>query len=175
VAEAPTPVDAEAEARAEEHRGRAHQVAHVIYGAVIAETLLVAADDSEGAGELFRTLIATGLVLWLAHAFAAAMGHAITTKQHLRPASVRACMVDQVALLLGFLVPLPAIALGIFDVLGDARAADVAIAMSLVMLLVVGTGLGRAAGMRWPAALLGGLIYPALGAVVIGLEVAVKH
>lgn len=159
----------------EERQHRAHWIAHVVYGGVIAVTLVAAADDAADAADLIGLLVATGLVLWLAHSFAAAMGHAITRHQHLRPSSVTACMVDNLALLLGFLIPLPAIAIGLFDTVDDARAADAAIIVSLVVLFVVGIVLGREARMRWHAAILTAFVYPALGAAVIALELAVTH
>src|SRR6266540_4133958 len=135
----------------------------------------VAAADGLDAGELFEALVTTGVVLWLAHAFAAAVGRAVADGRHLELPAVLDCMRDELGLLVGFLVPLPAIALGIFDLLGDARAADVAIGVLLGLLLVVGTVLGRLAGMGFLSAVLMGLAYPALGAAVILLEVAVKH
>ncbi len=154
---------------------RARHVALAVYGALVATTLLVAADDGLDAGELFEALVTTGVVLWLAHAFAAAVGRAVADGRHLELPAVLDCMRDELGLLVGFLVPLPAIALGIFDLLGDARAADVAIGVLLGLLLVVGTVLGRLAGMGFLSAVLMGLAYPALGAAVILLEVAVKH
>ena len=159
----------------EEHQHRAHQIAHVVYGGIIAVTLIAAADDSAGADSLLRILIATGIVLWLAHSFAGAIGHAVTRHQHLRPSSVRACMVDNFALLLGFLIPLPAIAVGLLDSVDDARAADAAILISLVALFGVGIALGREAKMRWHVAILTACIYPLLGAAVLALELAVAH
>jgi len=159
----------------EERRHRAHHIAHVVYGAVIAVTLVAAADDAADSADLLRILIATGIVLWLAHAFATAIGHAVTRHQHLDPASIRASMVDNIALLLGFLIPMPAIAVGLLHAVDDARAADVAIIISLVALFVVGIALGREANMRCHVAVLTALVYPILGALVLALEIAVAH
>jgi hypothetical protein len=159
----------------DEHQHRAHQIAHVVYGGIIAVTIIAAADDAADAVDLLRILIATGIVLWLAHSFASAIGHAVTAHQHLRPSSVAACMVDNFALLLGFLIPLPAIAVGLLHSVDDARAADAAILISLVALFVVGIALGREANMRWHAAVLSALVYPVLGSLVLALELAVAH
>jgi hypothetical protein len=172
----PDPLDRDlAPEEVEEYQHRAHQIAHIVYGGIIAVTLIAAADDSAHALSLLRILIATGIVLWLAHSFAGAIGHAVTKHQHLRPSTVRACMVDNVSLLLGFLIPLPAIAVGLLEGVDDARAADAAIVVSLVALFGVGIALGREANMRWHGAILTALIYPALGAVVLALELAVAH
>lgn len=158
------------------HRRRhAAHVAHAVYGALVATVLLVAADDGLDAGELFWALVTSGVALWTAHAFAAAVGRAVAEGRHLDAGAIVDCLHDELALLIGFAVPLPAIALGVFDLLGDARAADVAIGVLLVALLVVGTMLGRAADMSWVRATAVGLVYPALGAVVVVLEIAVKH
>jgi hypothetical protein len=159
----------------EAHQHRAHKVGHVVYGGIIAVTLIAAADDAADSIDLLRILVATGVVLWLAHSFAAAMGHAISRHQHLHPDSVRACMVENSALLLGFLIPLPAIAIGLFHSVDDARAADAAIVISLVALFGIGIVLGRQARMRWHAATVSALVYPLLGGAVIALEVAVAH
>jgi hypothetical protein len=169
------PAAPERSAEATEQQHRAHRIAHVVYGAIIAVTLIAAADDAADSLDLLRILIATGAVLWLAHSFASAMGHAITRHQHLRPSSVGACMVENLALLIGFLIPLPAIAVGLLHSVDDARAADAAIIISLVALFIVGIALGREANMRWHAAVLTALTYPALGAVVLALEIAVAH
>jgi len=172
---APPDADDRTPGAAEEHRHRAHQIAHVVYGAVIAVTIVAAADDAADSADLLRILIATGIVLWLAHSFASAIGHAVTRHQHLRPESVRASMVDNLALLLGFLIPIPAIAVGLTHAVDDARAADASIIISLVALVVVGIALGREANMRWPVAVLTALVYPILGAAVLALELAVAH
>jgi hypothetical protein len=164
-----------APAEVEEHQHRAHQIAHVVYGAIIAVTLVAAADDAADSADLLRILIATGFVLWLAHSFAGSIGQAVTRHQHLRPDSVRASMVDNFALLLGFLIPMPAIAVGLLGGVDDARAADVAIILSLVVLFIVGIALGREANMRWHVAALTALVYPILGALVLALEIAVAH
>jgi hypothetical protein len=84
-------------------------------------------------------------------------------------------MVDNFALLLGFLIPMPAIAVGLLGGVDDARAADVAIILSLVVLFIVGIALGREANMRWHVAALTALVYPILGALVLALEIAVAH
>ena len=158
-----------------EHQHRAHQIAHVVYGGIIGVTLIAAADDAADAVDLLRILIATGIVLWLAHSFASSIGHAVTAHQHLGPSSVAACMVDNFALLIGFLIPLPAIAVGLLHSVDDARAADAAILISLVALFVVGVALGREANMRWHTAVATALVYPALGGAVLALELAVAH
>jgi hypothetical protein len=153
----------------------AGHVAHAVYGALVATTLIVAADDGLDAGELLESLVATGTALWLAHAFAMTVGRSVASGGHLELRAVVACLREESPLLLGFLLPIPAILLGFVDIVPDARAADYAIGVLLAALLIVGTMLGRSASMPWPKAVMVGTVYPALGAVVILLEIALGH
>jgi hypothetical protein len=153
----------------------ASHVAHEVYGALVATTLIVAADDGFDAGELLASLVATGIALWIAHGFATTVGRSVATGGHLELRSVGWCLRGESALLLGFLLAMPAIFLGYIDVVPDARAADYAIGVLLLALFVVGARLGRSASMPWLKALVVGAAYPALGAVVIIIEVVVGH
>jgi len=162
-----------AELERREHNAR--HIGHILYGSLVATALLVASDDGLDGLEMVEAILATGLVLWIAHAFGNAVGRSLVHKRHVTLHEMRECLGDEAGLLVGFLLSIPAVLLGVLDVFPDARADDIAIGVLLGFLLVVGTLLGRSVEMSWPRAVMVGLVYPLLGALVILLELAVQH
>lgn len=151
-----------------------------IYGVVLVAGLVVILSD--GADASWRVLVkvlATLLVFWLAHVYAAVVAHlgdeieaALPTRQHLLTASRRA-IADSWGMLVAAIIPVAILALGVSRLLNDSHAIWGTLWAAVLVLGVLGW-LGVAtwttrASTRIAAALLTSL----LGVALISLKVLV--
>ena len=145
-----------------------------IYGLIVTASVLASAGTQVRTTALAVAVFGTLLVYWLAEEYAELGEHA--SAGHLPTwAHVRAALAAKWPLVSASYIPL--LALLIARVLGatPSSAALVGLSVTVVLLMVYGWAAGRAAGLRGPAHLAMTVTAGALGALMIGLKVALFH
>lgn len=147
-----------------------------IYGSIVATAIIGALRETNvTAGELTVDVLATMVVFWLAHTWAAVAGERIHERHRLSAARVRALGREEWPMVEAGFAPVLALALGWIGVLDDDNAATLALTIGVVQLFAWGLLLGRRVYDRWFGALLAGLANGALGLALVGLEITVSH
>ena len=150
--------------------------AAAIYGSIVATAIIAALRGTQvSAGELTLDVLATMVVFWLAHTWAAVAGERIHTRHSLSAHRVRALASEEWPMVEAGFGPVFALALGWVGVLDEDDAAKLAIAIGVVQLFAWGFVLGRRVYHWWLGALLAGLGNGILGLALVALEIAVSH
>jgi hypothetical protein len=151
-----------------------------IYGSLLAGSVVVGAaagaggDYHVGPMRLALLLVATGLVFWLAHAYAALVG------DHIRPALLDRAAIRRVARhewpLLQAALP-PAVAALLMGLLGGSDAAAGWAALTVAIAAQVGwaTVATRRAGAKGPLVFLTAVVNLILGLLIVMLKTALHH
>ena len=149
---------------------------HAIYGLIIITSSLVADRlVAEDALESLLLLWGAGLVLLLAHIYAAAVAEVGDRGRWLNHAERHVLITDNLPVLASLVAPTALLLAAAFGWIELSIALDVAIGVSIASLFVVGAIQARRQGatlaVQTALGLMGGLI----GLVVIGLEVWISH
>ena len=141
-----------------------------VYGSVVA-TALVAAEFEEHASAQTMTLslLATMLVLWLAHFWSETVGAPIGR------ARLRSVAAAEWPLVEAGLVPVALLALAWAGAWSRDTGALLAIGAGILQLALWGLSAGLRAHERLGTALARGLVDAALGLAIVGLEVGIHH
>jgi protein-S-isoprenylcysteine O-methyltransferase Ste14 len=157
------------------HR-RAEQFAAAIYGTIVAAGVLAvssaAADDGSDALETAVYMVATVVVLWLAHAWAHTLGDRAVSEHEAR--ELRQVLVHDLPLALSVLPALAALALASLFGASDERAIDAAIWVCAIVLGAAGAGIARREGASTLNVIGSAAGTAALGMVLVVLK-AVVH
>jgi hypothetical protein len=127
------------------------------------------------AGELTVDVLATMVVFWLAHTWAAIAGERIHTGHMLARERVLALSREEWPMVEAGFGPVVALALGWTGVLGEEAAATAAIVIGVVQLFAWGFALGRRVYPRLLGAVLAAAANGVLGLLLVALEIAVSH
>jgi hypothetical protein len=158
----------------EHHHGRDYAAG--IYGSIVATSLIGALREAHvSSRDITLTVLATMVVFWLAHSWAAVAGERIHTGHMLSLHRVRAIANEEWPMVEAGFAPLIALALGWAGVLDAGTATTIALAIGIVQLFAWGFVLGRSVYHSWYGAALAGLANGLLGLVLVLLEVAVAH
>jgi len=150
-----------------------------VYGSLLAGSVVVGAGAGAGGTydlsplRLAAVLVATGLVFWLAHAYARLVGrahHAAFNWQEIRWVVRREWPLFQAAL------P-PAGAALLFGLLGasDTAAAWAALTVAIIEQVGWATFMTLRAGVSRPQVLVSSLVYLVLGLLIVALKAALHH
>ena len=125
-----------------------------------------------------RKRLSPGVILgvfafYLTHIWAEAVGLRVKRIVNREIASELAR--EELPMLAAAVAPLIALGLGLIGVLPQDQALDFALAVAVVQLFLWGVAVGRAAGRRWPMALVVGTVDLALGLAIVALKVFVLH
>jgi len=150
----------------------AERLSHALYGLIIVTATLGAekAHITEVVDAL-GLLLATALVLLLAHTYSAVMAERAVAGASLGSIGRRMVVADNVPVLSAVVVPAILFTLAGADVMTLQTAFTAAIAFSLTALFGVGLYEGRRASMGWIRSLLSGTAAGAIGVIVVGVEV----
>lgn len=152
------------------HR-RAERLSHALYGLIIVTATLVAerAHVTE-VSEALGLLLATAIVLLLAHTYSSVMAERAVEGHNLGSVGRRMVVEDNVPVLFAIVAPAVFFILAAIDVMSLHDAYTVSIVVSLIALFGLGLYEGRASSMGWGPSLLSGIAAGAIGVVVVAFE-----
>ena len=149
----------------------AERLSHALYGLIIVTAALGAekAHITEAVDAL-GLLLATALVLLLAHTYSAVMAERAVAGASLGSVGRRMVIADNIPVLSAVVVPAILFTLAGADVMTLQTAYTTAIVFSLVALFGVGLYEGRRASMGWIHSTLSGTSAGAIGVIVVAIE-----
>lgn len=144
---------------------------HAVYGAIIITAeLVIERDHADGAGEVIVVLLATGVVLLLAHSYASALALRSDGRPH-KLGELALVPVEEAPVLTSLIIPLAAFVLAALDVLSLQTAFRVSIWSTVAFLFVIGLVESRRIGRSKLSSVFIGLVGAFIGVLVILLEV----
>ena len=150
---------------------RAERLSHALYGLIIVTATLGA--EKEHVTEVvdaLSLLLATALVLLLAHTYSAVMAERTVEGRSLGSIGRRMVVADNIPVLSAVVVPAILFTLAGADVMTLQTAYAIAIVFSLAALFGVGLYEGRRASMGWFHSLLSGAAAGTIGVIVVAIE-----
>jgi hypothetical protein len=157
--------------------GTGESIAGAVYGAIVVLATLSAAsaDGAPGSWELAVTVIVTTFILGLAHLYSETVAATIVAQRPLTSGERLAIRRRELAIPAAATPPVLVLVAGAAGVLAEDTAFWVAVAMTLVTLLVQGLRLARIEHLGTARSLLtiGGTL--GLGLAIVALEVATGH
>jgi hypothetical protein len=158
------------------HRGHGRDYAAAIYGSIVATALIAALEEAHvSSRDVTLSVLATMVVFWVAHTWAAVAGERIHMRHRLSWHRVRVLATEEWPMVEAGFGPLAALGLGWVGLLDDGTAAKIAVAIGVVQLFAWGFVLGHRVYHNWSGAVLAGLGNGVLGLVLVLLEMAVLH
>jgi hypothetical protein len=115
------------------------------------------------------TLVATAMVLYIAHVFTALVPKTARAG-HLHGIDFRAALVHDTPLLIAALVPIAPLALAAWEVIDIVAAYQFSVRLTIALLFALAISLSRREGLSWSRALIAGLVIIVIAIVVITLE-----
>src|SRR5262245_5143621 len=157
--------------------GSRERIAGTIYGTVVVLGVVAAGSESASidAWELDVTMVATVVVLWIAHLYAPAISESLNTGQRLQWAAVSGIGRREFSIVLAAVFPALALLLGAVGVLTDANAVWLALALGTVTLAIQGLRYARMAGLGVPATVVVVGVNLTLALVIVGLKGSLDH
>jgi hypothetical protein len=148
-----------------------------IYGTIVALAVIVAGQRAypHDAGHIAALVAASAVALWLAHVYAHGQAHSVARDEHLSLAELRYIARREGSIIEAALPPLAVLLLGALGVLSTKTAVWAAFGLGLAVLAAQGVTFARVERMG----LLGTVVVVALnlslGALLIGLKLALTH
>jgi hypothetical protein len=156
--------------------GSPDTIAGTVYGTIVVMGAITA--GAEGAGDPWRLaviVLATVLVLWVAHVYAHGLGEAIARGRRLDREEFVSVARRELAIPLAAVAPTAALALGGLGILRESRAVWLALIVGLATLVVQGLRYAGLEGLRLTATAVSVGLNLALGLVIVALKVFVAH
>jgi hypothetical protein len=156
--------------------GTRDRIAGTVYGTIVAMGAITA-----GAGartEPFRlagVVVATVLVLWIAHVYSHSLAESINQGRKLDRAEFLSVARRELALPLAAVGPVAALLLGGLGVIRDSRAVWLAIAFGVATLAVEGLRYARLEHVGRRGTVTAVAVNVSLGLAIVALKVAVSH
>ena len=148
-----------------------------MYGTIVVLGVLAAGSDSASitAWELDVLMLATVLVLWVAHVYAHALAASLASGLRLDAAALGSLARRELSIVLAAVGPALALLLGVFGVVSDATAAWLAVGVGSLTLAIMGFRYARitSLGVLGTIAVVGANLSLAL--LIAALKVAVEH
>lgn len=147
-----------------------------IYGTIIAVTDMVLADDSQADIDVFVFVLASIVIVWIAHTVSEVVAGGPAGDEAPTPAGavVRHALEHSLGLLTAAILPMLFLLLGALQVLDEYLAYYLALGASIVALGVVGWLSVQRRGYIWPWRLLGAVGSVLLGVLVVILKTEIK-
>jgi hypothetical protein len=155
--------------------GTAGSITEAVYGLILATSVIAVSReyDPANAGKIGVTVFVTGIVFWLAHVYARALGESLTRRRRISRSELREVLRHDWPLV-EVTVPLVVIlALGALNAVPDRAAILVAVLVALVELAAAGAYAARMGGSSVIAAVASAAVAVALGGAVVLLKVLV--
>jgi hypothetical protein len=156
--------------------GSREGIAGAVYGTVIVMATIAAGSKSRlGAWALLGTVVATVVVLWIAHVYAGALEHSIHHDRRLRWREIAAVAAEERPILLSAVIPGVMLALGGVELWKTSTAAWLAMLAGLVVLTVQGFRYSRVERLALGGTVVAVGVNLGLGLVIVALKAAVSH
>ena len=110
-------------------RSRGERIAGLVYGTIIVMGVIAASASGTqgGAFEIASLVVATSVVLWLAHVYAHALEVSLTRGERLQAGALGEIAVHQSSILSAAVLPTAALLLGGFELISDRAAVWIAL------------------------------------------------
>jgi hypothetical protein len=157
--------------------GRRDRIAGSVYG-----TIVVLAVLAEGATayehqlwKLDALVLASVLILWLAHAYSHGLGESLRLERRLTGSERKAIMSRELAIPLAAILPLAVITLGASRAIGDAAAVWIAVAMGVGTLAIQGVRYARLERLGGVGTALSVAANVSFALLIVAFKVLVSH
>jgi len=157
--------------------GDRERIAGAVYGTIVVLATL-AAGATAYQSDLWRLgaiVSASVLILWIAHAYAHALGESLSLGRRLTRAELMTITSREVAIPLASIPPLTAIALGALGVVRNSTAVWLALAFGVATLAIQGIRYARLERLSRLGTLVAVALNLSLGLVIVALKVLLSH
>ncbi len=145
-----------------------------IYGTIVVAGVIAALGHHDSdPSTVVGSVVATALVFWLAHVWAAATSARVALGRRLPARAVGALAAHEWPMVEAAALPLLPVVLAWTGAISADAGVDAALAITIAQLVGWGLVVGRRSYDRWPAALLSGLVNGALGVLLVALKALV--
>jgi hypothetical protein len=160
----------------EPHASRLHRRrASHLYGLIISGSVLAAAPETFGLARIALAVFGTLVVYWVAETYAHWIAARTVHRRGLTPSEERAVLRDGLPLVAACAVPVAVLLVEDLLDVDVSRGVEVALAVNIVLLLVVGWRMSRAGGLRGVRLVGSTLITGLLGVAMVGLKLTLHH
>lgn len=153
-----------------------HHVSGWVYGTIVVMATVAAGSAGEAdSWRLATIVVATVLLLWVAHVYSHAIGESIYSGRRLDRRELSTVAREELTIPLAAVLPVAALVLGAAGVLRESRAIWAALGIGLFTLAAQGFRYARLERLSPIATVVSVAVNLALGLVIVGLEVALSH
>jgi hypothetical protein len=157
--------------------GARERIAGSVYGTIV--VLAVLADGASAyehdLWKLDVIVLASVLILWIAHTYAHGLGESLRLGRRLTRTELSTIVSRELAIPLASILPLAAITIGTFRAVGDAAAVWVAVGIGVVTLTIQGVRFARLERLSFPGTIAAVAINLSLVLMIVALKVLVSH
>ena len=152
-------------------------IAGTVYGTIVVMATLAAGggDPPLDAWRLAVLVVATVVVLWVAHVYAHGLAESVRLGHRLEAQELREIARRELAIVLAAAGPVTALVLGAAGVIRESRAIWLALLVCLVMLLAQGVQYARVEHLGRFGTFVSVALNLALGLVIVALKAALSH
>jgi signal transduction histidine kinase len=157
--------------------GARERIAGSVYGTTVVLAVL-AGEASVYENDLWKLdalVLATVLILWIAHAYAHGLGESLRLERQLTRAELSAIMSHELAIPLASVLPLAAISIGALRAFDDTRAFWAAFALGVATLAIQGVRFARLERLSLVGTIASVAINLTLVLMIVALKVLVSH
>lgn len=158
-------------------RLRGERIAGLVYGTIVVLGVIAASSSvaQGGAFEIASLVVATTVVLWLAHVYAHALEVSLTRGERLQAGALGEIAVHQSSILSAAVLPTAALLLGGFELISDRAAVWIALGAGTGVLAGQAIAYARIERLSPLATIAIVAVNLALGLAIVGLKAAVSH
>jgi hypothetical protein len=152
-------------------------IAGIVYGTIVVMAV-IAAGSRGGKTDPWRLavlVVATALVLWVAHVYAHALSESVAAGRQLAWVELRGLARREASLLLAAVAPVGALVLGALGAMAEESSIRLALGIGVATLAVQGIRYARVEHLSRPATVVAVAVNLTLGLVIVALEVALAH
>lgn len=156
--------------------GTPQTIAGTVYGTIVVMAAIAAsAGRTPDIWSVVVAVVATVVVLWIAHVYSHALGETLELGRRLDAAELASVARRELAIPLSAVAPLAALVLGGLGVLADSTAGWVAMALGVAALGVQGVRYAGVGRMTRLGALATVAINVSLGLAIVALKAGISH
>jgi hypothetical protein len=157
--------------------GTRERIAGAVYGTIVVLAAL-AAGATAYQYDLWRLgaiVSASVLILWIAHAYAHALGESLKLGRRLTRAELTTITGRELSIPLASVLPLAMLALGALRLVRDVTAIWLALAIGVLTLAVQGVRYARIERLSWVGTVVSVALNLSLGLAIVALKVILAH
>ena len=157
--------------------GSRDSIAGTVYGTIIVLSIVTAGAPAfeHGHWRLIGVLAVTVLVFWIAHVYAHIIGESLAEGHRLGRAKILQIAHRELAIPLAAVLPMTAVALGSFGILGAGTSLWLAVAIGVTTLAVEGVRFARLERLGTRGTIMSVGINLGLGLTLVALKAALSH